>query len=95
MTDDDASTTVKKKSALSFLARVTEVPVLCWACPVKVGLSAHIVVDCGMITLGDAPWLAFILPVPVARNDRFRAKVAVAMTPVRLSKLMLATLRLM
>jgi hypothetical protein len=95
MRDDNARTTGKNKSALNFTARVAEKPVLCWACPVEVGLSAHVVVDCGIITLGDAPWLAFILAVPVAKDDIFRAEVAVAVRPVKLSLLMLATLRLL
>lgn len=95
MADDNARTTVKNNSALKSIARVAEKPVLCWACLVEVGLSAHIVVDCGIITFGDAPWLAFILAVPVAKDDIFRAEVAVAVRPVELSLLMLATLRLL
>ena len=90
MTEDNARTTVKDKSTLNFTARVVEEPMLCWACPVEVGLSAH-VVNCGIITLGNAPGLAFILAVPVAKDDVFRAEVAVAVRLVELSLLMLAT----
>jgi hypothetical protein len=67
---------------------------LCWACPVEVGLSAH-VVDNGIFTLGNAPALAFIFAVPVAKDDMFRAEVAVAGMPVKLCLLILATLRLL